>query len=115
MTLGQARRAYSKALVLLLHEAIQLGYEFAFDEVTDRVTEKDPVTDHMKGSLHEIGLAADILLYKAGVYLTSTEDYQALGERWEALGAELGLPLAWGGRFKKQDGNHFSMKWQGKA
>lgn len=115
MTRGQARRAFSKALVELLTQCEGLGYEFAFDEVTDRVTEKDPTTDHMKGSLHEIGLAADILLYLNGTYLTLTSEYQFLGERWEALGVTLGLPLMWGGRFSKQDGNHFSLKWEGKS
>lgn len=113
MTLGQARRQFSSALVLLLIRVEELGLQFAFDEVTDRITTKDPTTDHMKGSLHELGLAADILLYKDGVYLTKTEDYEALGLRWEELGKKLGLDLVWGGRFK--DGNHFSLRWQGKA
>lgn len=113
MTLGQARRAYSKALVqLLYHEVEAQGLEFAFDEVTERLTEKDPTSDHRAGSLHHVGLAADILLYRDGVYLTRTEDYTKLGEAWEHLGVTLGLSLAWGGRFK--DGNHFSMSWQGK-
>lgn len=88
---------------------------YAFDEVTDHVTTKDPTTDHMKGSLHEIGLAADVLLYRNGIYLTRTEDYQVLGEQWEQLGHALGLDLAWGGRFAKPDGNHFSLRWAGKA
>lgn len=114
-SLGEFRRAYSHALVLLLVQLPDLGYEFAFDEVTDHVTEKDPTTDHMKGSLHEIGLAADILLYKNGVYLEKTEDYEFLGTKWEALGISLGLPLVWGGRFTKHDGNHFSISYAGKA
>lgn len=115
MTPGDYRRKFSHALVLLLVQVQDLGYEFAFDEVTDRITEKDPTTDHMKGSLHELGLAADILLYKNGVYLTKTEEYEFLGTIWEALGVTLGLPLVWGGRFKQADGNHFSIKFQGKA
>lgn len=112
MTLREARCAFSRSLATLILHAYEQGYEAAFDEVTDRVTAKDPTTDHMKGSLHELGLAADILLYKGGVYLTKTEDYQQLGEWWEAYGKEQGLPLAWGGRFK--DGNHFSLAWGGK-
>jgi hypothetical protein len=115
MTLRQARCAYSIALATLILRAGDYGLEIAIDEVTDRVTEKDPTTDHMKGSLHEIGLAADLLLYRNGVYLTSTEDYRKLGELWEQMGKQLGLDLAWGGHFSKPDGNHFSLRWNGKA
>jgi hypothetical protein len=35
-----------------------------------------------------------------------------VGEWWEQRGAELGIPLRWGGRFN--DGNHFSFEWQGR-
>lgn len=113
MKLGQARRAYSKALVQLLYEELpKLGIEFAFDEVTERLTAKDPTSDHRTGSNHHLGLAADILLYRNGVYLTKTEDYKELGEAWERLGILLSLPLRWGGRFS--DGNHFSLEWLGR-
>ena len=109
MKLGQARRAFRKALVRLLYSSLPPGLEFAFDEVTERLTVKDPTSDHMGRSCHHVGLAADILLYRDGVYLTHSDEYKELGERWEALGKELGLELVWGGRFN--DGNHFSMKW----
>jgi hypothetical protein len=112
MTLREARCAFTFALSKLVLEARNLGYEPAFAEGMDRVTEKDPTTDHMKGSLHELGLAQDIDLYKDGKYLEKTEDHTPLGEYWEALGKTLGWPLAWGGRFK--DGNHYSLAWGGK-
>ena len=111
MSLGQARRAYSKALVRLLSMVESFGLEFAFDQ--GKVPEEGSV--HMPGSLHLLGLATDILLYRNETYLTDTADYNQLGEAWESLGVELNLPLAWGGRFTKQDGNHFSMKYLGKA
>ena len=78
----------------------------------DRVTEKDPTTDHMKNSLHELGLAQDIDLYKDGVYLSKTEDHAILGGWWEAEGIRRNIPLTWGGRFK--DGNHYSLAWGGR-
>src|SRR5689334_23182310 len=109
-TLGHARRAFSLALVRLLYEKSPRDLEFAFDQVT--VPAAGSV--HMKGSLHESGLAADILLYRDGNYLMDTADYRELGEAWEALGTELKLDLAWGGRFTKPDGNHFSLRWAGK-
>ncbi len=110
MSLHTARCQFSDALVQLL-SVRQPGIEFAVDQVT--VPAEGSV--HMKGSLHESGLAADILLYRNGVYLTDTKDYQAMGEYWEAIGQAKGLDLAWGGRFTKPDGNHFSMRYQGKA
>jgi hypothetical protein len=114
MTLGQARRAFSKCLVELLTHVHELGLEFCFDEVTERITTKDPTSDHREGSVHHLGLAADILLFLNGVWLTDTNSYQQLGEMWEELGTKYDLPLRWGGRFKSKDGNHFSMEWQGK-
>lgn len=112
MSLRQARCDFSRCLADLIIHATELGYEAAFDEVTERITEKDPTSDHMKGSLHHIGLAGDVLLYKDGKYLTSTEEYLPLGTFWESLGITRNLPLRWGGRFK--DGNHFSYEWGGK-
>jgi hypothetical protein len=113
MTLREARCAFSKQLAWFVVEVSTWeGYEIAFDEVTDRITAKDPTTDHMKGSLHELGLAADLLLYKDKKYLTNTTDYQKAGELWECLGIEHELPLRWGGRFN--DGNHFSFEWLGR-
>lgn len=64
----------------------------------------------IRNSLHEVGLAADLLLYRpTGEYLTRTEDYQALGEWWEM--AYPGVS-AWGGRFG--DAGHFSFQYGGK-
>ena len=91
MTYREARCRFSEALAELVLHARDLGYEIAFNEVMDRVTEKDPTTDHMKGSLHELGLAADMDLYKSGVYLSKTEDHLPLGEWWEARGITWGF------------------------
>lgn len=112
MTLREQRCAFTKALANLILFAYQNGYEVALDEVTERLTAKDPTSDHMKGSLHHLGLAADVLLYRDGVYLEKTEDYTILGKWWEQRGQETGLPLTWGGRF--HDGNHFSLSRDGK-
>lgn len=112
MTLREARCAFTECVARLITHAIAEGYEVALDEAMDRITEKDPTSDHMKGSLHEIGLAVDINLYKDGEYLSQTRDHEPLGEWWEMLGIGNGLPLSWGGRFK--DGNHYSLAWGGK-
>ncbi len=115
MSLRQARCAFSRCLAELVLYAFSLGYEIAFDEVTERLTEKDPTSDHMPGSTHHSGLGADLLLYKSGVYQVNTEDYLELGLYWEQLGLARNLPLVWGGRFRHADGNHFSHSWMGKA
>lgn len=66
-------------------------------------------------SLHLVGLAIDVALFTDttgdGVpdYQTDTRAYQALGEYWEQL-----HPLCrWGGRFRRADGNHFSVTHDG--
>ena len=66
---------------------------------------------HMEGSLHFIGLAKDFALYKDGIYLTKTEDYEFAGRFWESLNPD----FRWGGDFKQPDGNHFSCTYQGKS
>lgn len=115
LTLRTARIAFSLAIAELILHAKSLGYELALAEGMDRIAEKDPTTDHMKGSLHEIGLAQDLDLYINGMYMKDTEDHAALGLWWEDYGIAHGLPLAWGGNFKRADGNHYSLRWMGKS
>ena len=56
-------------------------------------------------SLHTEGLAVDLNLYVGGVYQTQTAAYAALGAWWEAQDPA----CRWGGRFRRPDGNHFSL------
>lgn len=116
MTLREARVAFTHFICQLCLEAgaYAPGYEIALGEGMDRRTVNDPTSDHMAGSLHDVGLAQDIVLYKHGTYLTKTEDYEFLGVLWESWGRAFELPLYWGGRFTTPDGNHFSFGWNGK-
>jgi hypothetical protein len=50
-------------------------------------------------------------LFKHGTYQTASEAYAPLGAYWESLGTD----CAWGGRFSKPDGNHFSIRFGGRA
>ena len=119
MTLREARCIFTKCDAELTLWAFSQGFEVANAEGMDRITDKDPTTDHMKGGLHGIGLAQDKDLYKNGVYLTKSEDHAPLGARWKVMGQLYGLALAWGGDFKdkdgkpKPDGNHYSLQWLG--
>jgi hypothetical protein len=119
MKLSMARCLFTSCLADLIREIYKHPsglYYVAFDEVTERLTEKDPTSDHMKGSLHHLGLAADLNLYidDGGtlIYLGRTEDHMPFGIWWENYGIKLGYPLRWGGRFG--DGNHYSWEWEGR-
>lgn len=119
MQLQQARCLFTECLADLVIYATQtLGWNVAFDEGMERLTDKDPTSDHMKGSLHHVGLAQDLLLFIDNVYQKNSEAYLPLGEYWEQLGRTRWIPLRWGGRFMKDgvpapDGNHFSFEWNG--
>lgn len=83
------------------------GWQIALGRDFDESNEK---LRHMRGSLHYLGLANDLALYIGGVYQTTTEAYKPLGEYWKSLHQD----CRWGGDFKKPDGNHFSVEWEGK-
>lgn len=99
MTLGDKQEEFSYKLALLINFAYANGYKIRRPRVS--ATE-----GHMKNSLHYIGLAADLNLFKDGVYLTETIDHTLLGEFWESIGG------TWGGRFN--DGNHYSIEHEGR-
>lgn len=61
-------------------------------------------------SLHPDRLAIDINLFRKGVFLETTEAHTEFGEYWESL-HEL---ARWGGRFRKPDGNHYSIEHGGR-
>jgi uncharacterized protein YcbK (DUF882 family) len=104
MTLGEKQRKFSKMLAQLILWAYDSGYEITFGEVYR--TPEQAALNAKKGtgianSLHTKCLAADLNLFKDGMYLTKTEDHAALGAQWESMGG------TWGGRFPKPDGNHY--------
>lgn len=111
-TLGQKQRRFTRMVGLLIEWAYQNGYELTFGDayrdhrVHGAVGEKKPGSYSSANSLHKDRLAVDFNLFKDGVYLKTTEDYQPLGDYWESMGG------AWGGRFN--DGNHFSLAHQGR-
>lgn len=102
LTHRQKRVKFTHCLAILIIQMVQRGYEVAIDEATERLTAKDPTSDHIKGSLHHVGLAADLNLYKDGTWLSRTTDHLEFGVFWESLDPA----CSWGGRFG--DGNHYS-------
>jgi len=63
-----------------------------------------------KSSNHKRRLAIDFNLFnERGDYLTKTESYKFLGEKWKTLHQQ----ARWGGDFRTPDGNHFSFEYGG--
>ena len=104
--LGKKQRKFARDFALLIQYAIALGYEVTFPKEHE---------DHIEDSLHFIGLAKDINLFKDGEYLKKSTDHLPLGIFWESLGN------TWGGRFDEKtpgagdgrDGNHYSIEHNG--
>lgn len=110
MTLGERQRDFPLMLAALITWAYDRGFEITLGEAYR--TPEQAALNAAKGSgiansLHTQRLAIDLNLFIDGVYQTSTEAYRPLGEKWESMGG------AWGGRFSKPDGNHFSLEWGG--
>lgn len=110
MKLGQKQRKFALMIADLIVWAYAHGYEVTFGDFyrDPRVFGKVGIR---KGygrsrSNHKVRLAADLNLFKDGVYLTKTEDHRPLGLYWESMGG------SWGGRFN--DGNHYSLEHLGR-
>jgi hypothetical protein len=99
VTLREKQSKFVKMVAILILFAYEKGYELTFGDAYAK-------EGHRENSLHYIRLAIDLNLFKDGVYLVGTKDHQELGEFWESLGG------AWGGRFN--DGNHYSLEYQGR-
>jgi len=97
VTLREKRSVFTLLLCKLITEMFYRGFEATLGDVTAS-------TGHKPGSFHYRGLAADINLFKNGVYLRKTEDHQQFGDYWKSLD-DL---CTWGGDFKRPDGNHYS-------
>lgn len=101
---------FSRLLPKLFDKAFELGYEITVGEVY-RTPEQAKINaskgSGISNSLHTQRLAIDIQLFLAGNYLNKSDSYRLLGEYWESLGG------SWGGRFTRQDGNHFSLEFNG--
>lgn len=137
MTLGEAQKQFFECFVQWAAYALAQGYRFTFGEAKrsneqaeinalgqdgrERVAKliegqflllATKIRDNgeangIRNSGHGQQLALDLNLFRDGVYLFRTQDWQALGEHWESL-----HPLAcWGGRFS--DGNHLSFEFGG--
>lgn len=111
MTLGDRQRQFTRHVGLLIGYAYGQGYELT---VGDAFRTEEQQRAYVKAgksktmnSKHILRLAIDLNLFKNGVYLTKSEDYEPLGKFWESLSPN----NVWGGRWVSiSDGNHFEAK-----
>ncbi len=114
MTLREARCLFTSLVPHLITKALELGYEAAIGEVVrdNRIALMNAKSGAgIANSLHLVGLALDLNLYRDGVYLAGSESHHELGTYWKSLDQL----CRWGGDFKRQDGNHYSLTWEGRA
>ncbi len=117
MSLSERQRRFPPMLANLISFAYENGYELTLGEAYRTEEQQrlyvDSGRSRTMNSRHRDRLAADLNLFKDGVYLTDKERYRFLGERWEGLGGR------WGGRFGVSpvdyatevgwDSNHFEL------
>lgn len=107
MTLREKQVLFSKLVPRLIDKIFADGYECSIAFV--KRCAECPVGK--SNSVHKIKLAIDIDLFCGGEYMADTLSHLNFGEYWESL-----HPLCrWGGRFKKADGNHYSLEEGGRA
>lgn len=110
MTLRQKQSEFARLFGTLIAHIHASGYECTLDWVYRPPEIAAYYADQgigIRSSLHTLKLAADVNLFKNGVWLRSTEDFRPIGEWWEKQGPD----CRWGGRFG--DGDHFSLTHNG--
>ena len=110
MTLSEKQQLFTVKISQLILWADEHGYRLTFGEAYR--TPEQAALNAKKGSgiansLHTQRLAVDFNLFIGGKWQTDSAAYLPLGEYWESIGG------AWGGRFSKPDGNHFSLEHNG--
>ena len=96
MKLGAKQELFSILLAQHVVWLYEQGYKVRMGDVFAHDGHKD-------NSNHYKKLAADLNLFKDGVYIVTTDGHAEFGEMWETR-HDL---CRWGGRFN--DGNHYSL------
>ena len=112
-TLRQKQSRFVRLTGQLIKFAYDQGYEMTFAEAYRPLEQAKLMAASGAGisnSLHTVRLAIDLNLFRDGKYLTTTAAHRPLGEYWESLAPD----CCWGGRFKRNDGNHYSIEYQGR-
>ena len=113
-TLGEKQRRFVRLVGKLIEFAYANGFELTFGDAyrsPEQAKANAASGAGIANSLHCERLAIDLNLFKLGQYLTDSAAYKPLGDYWKTLGDD----CAWGGDFKRPDGNHFSIRHGGRA
>ncbi len=105
-----AQQKFTRMVGQLILWAYDQGYQLTFAEAYRTPEQAALNAKSGKGiskSLHTQRLAIDLNLFRDGVFLSGSDDHLPLGEYWESIGG------TWGGRFKRPDGNHYSLAYGG--
>lgn len=113
MTLRETRCAFTLALARLILYARESGLDVALDDARRSEEEQARLVAIGAGSrrsVHPLGLAADLLLYRGGAWIESGDDpvWADLHDYWCCLGGA--APVRQG-----RDMGHFSFAWEGRA
>jgi hypothetical protein len=107
--LSEIQIIFSLNIATLIIELNKRGYQCTFGEVARTPEQQEIYVKTGKSktmlSAHINRLAADINLFKDGVYLTEAKEYKVAAETWEALNENNVAGFSWG-----WDANHFEMK-----
>lgn len=115
ITLGEAYRSDEQAAINALGVAgrsnlADVAWRAGFHQFATALSNNGK-NNGIAMSLHQARLAIDLNVFKGGVYLTKSEDYKPLGDKWKSLDVD----ARWGGDFSSPDGNHFSLTHGGVA
>jgi hypothetical protein len=114
VTLGEKQELFTEFLARLIAWSYARGYRIRIGEVyrpPETAAAMAASGKGIKNSLHILKLAADLHLFKDGVFLVDSEAHRPLGEFWKSLHTE----ARWGGDFARRDGNHYSITHNGVA
>jgi len=100
MNIGKRQETFTLLLAKLIIKIYDMGYQVRMGEV---LAKRRTPLEHKEYSLHYIKCAADLNLFKDGVFLEWTGDHQVFGDYWETLHPN----CRWGGRYN--DGNHYEI------
>lgn len=114
MTLGEKQELFTELLARLIAWAYARGYRIRMGETwrsPEQAAANAAAGTGIKNSLHCLKLAADLNLFRDGVFLADSEAHRPLGEFWKSLHPD----ARWGGDFARRDGNHYSITHNGVA
>jgi hypothetical protein len=114
VTLREKQSAFAALIPRLIDEALFRGYAVTLGEAwrsPDEAARLAKLGTGIRASLHCDRLAIDLNFFVDGVYQTSSDAHQAIGEWWERQSCD-DYRCCWGGRFG--DANHYSISHAGR-